>query len=221
VSRIAAFFDLDGTLLSINSGRLWVALERRLGRISRVKYAEALVYLVAYRLNRIDMGSVMRRALAIYRGEPEAEVRQKTRRWYLDEVAPKVAPGAYAVLDAHRAAGHRLVLLTSSSLYESEIASEHLGLDDYLCAPYEVADGLFTGEPVLPLCYGAGKVHYAEQYAKQHQVDLSESFFYTDSASDLPMLLRVGHPRVVNPDPGLRRAARKRNWRVIDWGRPG
>ncbi len=184
------------------------------------KHVKALFYLAAYRLNRIDMVSVMREALGTYRGLSEAGVREKTRRWYLDEVAPKVAPGAYDALAMHRAQGHRLVLLTSSSTYESEVAVEHLGLDDFLCAPYEVRDGLFTGEPILPLSYGAGKVHYAESYARRHGIDLDASYFYTDSGSDLPMLLRVGHPRIVNPDLSLRREARRRRWPVLVWGRP-
>ncbi|PIE18688.1 MAG: HAD-IB family hydrolase [Proteobacteria bacterium] len=220
MSNTAAFFDLDGTLLSVNSGRLWVAFERRLGRITGAKYAEALLYFALYRLDRIDMHAVLRKALSVYEGEREEVLRARTRRWYLDEVAPKVAPGAYPVLDAHRAAGHRLVLLTSSSVYESEIATEHLGLDDYLAATYEVVDGCFTGEPSLPLCYGAGKVHFAEDYARRHDVDLATSFFYTDSVTDIPMLQRVGQPRVVNPDLGLRWAARRQGWRILDWGRP-
>lgn len=217
--RPAAFLDLDGTLLGVNSGRLWVQFERRLGRISRRTYAEAMLYLVAYHLNRIDMDRVMRKALSSYRGESEAGVREKTRRWYLDEVAPRVAKGAASVLAQHRGQGHDLVLLTSSSVYESEIACEHMGLDGFICTRYEVAAGAFTGEPVLPVCYGAGKVELAERYARAHAIDLERSYFYSDSGSDLPMLERVAHPRVVNPDPTLRRAALARGWPVLDWSR--
>lgn len=216
---VAAFFDLDGTLLSVNSGTLWIRRERRLGRLSRRQYAEALAYLIAYKLNTIDMVAAMRKALSTVKGQPEAELREWTHRWYLDEVAPLVAPGGRHALHDHRLAGHRLVLLTSSSPYEAEIACRHLALDDFLCSRYEVEGGVLTGEPLLPLCYGPGKVTYAERYARLHGIDLDRSYFYTDSASDIPMLARVGYPRVVNPDPPLALAARRRGWTRLDWRR--
>lgn len=217
--RVAAFFDLDGTLLSVNSGRLWVEYQRRIGRISRRDQFEAMVYLLGYRLNRIDIEHAMRRALSTVRGELEVDIREQTRAWYLDRVAPLAAPGGAEVLRRHRQAGHYLVLLTSSSPYESEIAAEHLGLDAWLCSRYQVRQGRFTGEIDHPLCYGAGKVYHAERLASTRAIDLDASYFYSDSASDLPMLERVGHPRAVNPDWGLRREARRRGWAILDWRR--
>lgn len=215
--RTAAFFDLDGTLLSVNSGALWIKRERRVGRLSLFQFLEAMGYLVAYRLNSIDMEKATRRALQTIKGEREDTVRAWTRQWYAEEVAPKVAPGAWAALDEHREAGHALVLLTSSSPYAAELAGQQLRLDACISSRYEVRDGVFTGEPLSPLCYGAGKVAYAARYAQQHDVDLGHSYFYSDSATDLPMLWRVGHPRVVNPNAALRRVARRHGWPILDW----
>jgi len=82
---------------------------------------------------------------------------------------------------------------------------------------YEVNDGRLTGEVIKPLCYGEGKVHYAEVLAAADGIDLDGSWFYTDSFTDLPMLERVGNPRIVNPDPRLRRLARQRDWPILDW----
>ena len=110
-----------------------------------------------------------------------------------------------------------LVLLTSSSMYESEAATEHFDLEHFLCTRYEVHDGVFTGDVVRPICYGKGKVIHAQYFAARHDLDLGQSFFYTDSFSDLPMLRRVGHPRVVNPDLRLRVAALAAGWTVLDW----
>ena len=78
-----------------------------------------------------------------------------------------------------------------------------------------VRDGLFTGEAVRPLCYGAGKVHWVRELAERHGVDLASSYFYTDSVTDLPVLEPVGHPRIVNPDVPLRRVARRRGWPIL------
>jgi HAD superfamily hydrolase (TIGR01490 family) len=215
--KTTAFFDLDKTLLPVNSGALWMKRERRLGRISFLQLVQGTFYLLAYKFGVIDMEKVMVKALRTVRGLPEETVRAWTRDWFREEVVPHVAPGARAVLDDHRGRGHPLVLLTSSSPYESEIASEHFGLDAYISTRYEVADGRFTGDVVRPVCYGQGKVTLAEVYARENDVDLDASFFYTDSLSDLPMLERVGHPRVVHPDPRLGRLARRRGWVILDW----
>lgn len=218
MTKAAAFFDLDLTLLTVNSGHLWMARERRMGRLSLRNTVEAFFKFIAYRLSIIDMEDAMRKALALYVGETEEDLDRWTREWYEDEVAHTVAPGAHQVLQHHRDRGHPLVLHTSSSLYLSRVVSKQLDLDDYICSRYEVgADGRFTGEPVFPLCYGAGKVTLAERWAAEAGVDLSRSYFYSDSYTDLPMLQRVGQPRVVNPDMRLKRYARKRGWTVLDW----
>lgn len=215
--KAAAFFDLDGTLLAVNSGGLWARRQRDLGRISRLQYLQAIGYLIAYRLHGIDIVDVTRKALLTVKGKREEDVAAETERWYLDEVAPRAAPGAWPAIEAHRQEGHLLVLLTSSSPYESAVATEHFALDAPLSSSYEVVDGVFTGEPKLPLCYGEGKIHYAERFALERSVDLDESYFYSDSSSDLPMLARVGNPRAVNPDPWLRLQAIRRGWPILDW----
>jgi HAD superfamily hydrolase (TIGR01490 family) len=217
--RRAAFFDLDGTLLTVNSGALWMKRERRHGRINLRQLALGTFYLFAYKFHAIDIEHVTVKALETVKGLREDTVRAWTRQWFFEEVVPRVAPGAGRVLAAHRDEGDLLVLLTSSSLYESEVATEHLGLDAFLCTRYEVKDGLFTGDVVRPICYGEGKIAHAERFAAEHDVDLTRSAFYSDSFSDLPMLRRVGHPRVVNPDVRLRLTALRAGWPVLDWRR--
>jgi HAD superfamily hydrolase (TIGR01490 family) len=214
---IAAFFDLDLTLLTVNSGSLWIRRERRLGRLSLRQVTEGMVLLAGYRLNLVDIEASIRKALAVYRGQAEEAIRAWTKEWYHQEVAHLVSTDARAALEEHREAGHRLVLLTSSSPYVSAAVTEHLGLDAWISSTYEVRDGLLTGEPVLPLCYGPGKVAHAEAYAARERIDLTQSCFYTDSYSDLAMLLCVGQPRAVNPDLRLRLYARWRGWPVLEW----
>lgn len=218
--RVAAFFDLDGTLLAANSGSLWLQRERRMGRVTTWQTLQAVGFLAAYNLGVVNIEEAMRQALQTVKGEREEDVREWTRVWFEQEVVPRhEAPGARPTLAAHRARGHRLVLLTSSSPYESPLAARYFGLDDCLSSRYEVVNGRFTGEPVLPLCYGRGKVILAEGFAAREGLDLSRSYFYSDSNTDLPMLRRVGRPRVVNPDLRLRLEARRRGWVVLDWSR--
>lgn len=218
--RTAAFFDLDGTLLTVNSAKLWVRRERRLNRVRKRDMAQAALLLGGYSLGILDMEWALRKALAPLRGKPEEEIRAETHTWWREDVRPFIAPGGRAVLDDHRRRGDLLVLLTSSSRYASEMAREEFGLDHCLFQKYEVRDGLFTGQPLLPICYAAGKVEVAEEWARSAGVDLAQSSFYSDSATDIPMLARVGHPFAVNPDPRLRLTARLRRWPRLDW-RPG
>jgi len=216
-SNIGAFFDLDGTLLTVNSGKLWMISERREGRLHRQHIATAVVFFAAYRIGMIDMRMAMRRALSTVEGLAEETIRDRTAAWYEREVKQHAAPGAWPVIAGHREQGHRLVLLTSSSPYEAGVACEHFGLEFPISMRYEVRDGRFTGEVCQPMCYGAGKVALAERFAAEHDIDLDRSFFYSDSITDLPMLERVGRPVAVDPDPRLRLAAWWRRWPVVNW----
>ncbi len=216
-SNTAAFFDLDGTLLSVNSTTLWIRRELKSGRISRFQYLQGLGFLLAYKFGIVNMDHVMQKALGTIRGMQEDTIIEWTRDWYHKEVRHFKAPGAQPVIDTHRRLGHKLVLLTSSSPYEAEFACRDFDLDHYLSSRYEVQNGLFTGDLVRPLCYGRGKVDLAEEYARTECIDLDKSFFYTDSYTDLPMLQRVGNPYVVHPDPRLKLKAKANGWPILDW----
>jgi HAD superfamily hydrolase (TIGR01490 family) len=215
--RRAAFFDLDGTLLTANSANLWVKRERRLGKITAWQLARVALWMGGHKIGFLDMESALREALATLRGVSEQSIREQTAEWWHAEVRPHVAPGARAVLERHRQEGDQLVLLTSSSRYASEMAIREFRLDAAIFQIYEVKDGLFTGEPLRPICYGPGKVEAAEAFAREHGIDLAASSFYSDSSTDVPMLERVGKPFAVHPDPRLSVIARRRGWPVVDW----
>lgn len=215
--RVAAFFDLDWTLLTINSAVSWTRYELREGRFTRRAYYKSLIYLLRYRMHRIDIDTVMREALSTIKGERETVLTERIEKWYAMEVAHRFAQEALNMIESHRNAGHLLVLLSSVSSYQAHLVCRQLKLDAALASRYETRDGMFTGEPLRPICFGEGKCAYAEQFATGQRVDLARSFFYSDSISDLPMFLRVGYPRPVNPDRQLRRYARHVGWPVLSW----
>ncbi|MCP4809369.1 MAG: HAD-IB family hydrolase [Proteobacteria bacterium] len=215
-----AFFDLDLTLLSRNSGSMWVRSELRDGFISPWMALRAASWILRYQLGMAEMEYALLEAVKTLEGDDEATVRDRTHRFYDREVAHLYRPGGLAALERHRRAGDRLVLLTSSSNYMSEKAQEQLGLDDILCNRFQVRDGVFTGLPEGDLCFGQGKLAHASRLAAAAGADLGDCHFYTDSTSDLSVLDVVGHPVVIHPDPRLRRIASARGWRREDWGEP-
>jgi HAD superfamily hydrolase (TIGR01490 family) len=217
-TAVVAFFDLDWTILRANSGASWMRRWYRDGRLSTWQFLKAVGYVLGYRANLVDMHEAQRKALQLIAGRTEVELCREIRQWFVEEMADEVAPGALHTIEAHRRLGHGLVLLTSVSNYEAEIAAETYGFDDYLSCRYELKDGVFTGSTLLPLCYGDGKLIHAERYARRECIDLGQCYFYTDSWSDLLMLQRVGYPRVVNPDPQLRLTAWRRKWPILAWG---
>jgi HAD superfamily hydrolase (TIGR01490 family) len=214
----AAFFDMDRTLLRCNSGTLWIKYLRRRGEISRLKMLQALGWIAQYKLAILDMESVTGRVTATMAGERERDIVEKCLAFTETEILSQVAPAARERIAWHRARGHVIAILSSSTPYVTEPLARHLDIPHVLCTRLHVdGAGRFIGTHVRPACYGAGKVHWAEEFARREGVDLDASFFYTDSFSDLPMLERVGVRRVINPDTRLRRHARRVGWSVEEW----
>ena len=216
-TKTAAFFDFDETLIADNSAKLWLKHLWRTDQIGPLKVARSLFWLLRYKLAVIDMNDISRFALKDLEGIDEQRLREEVHQWYREHVRPRFYTQAIELVEHHRNLGHTLVLLTAASPYISECVVADLKLHETLCTRIEVAEGLFTGRPVEPLCYGEGKVFWAEQLANKLQISLGQSYFYTDSFTDLPMLKQVGNPVATNPDPRLRRFATRHNITVLDF----
>ena len=217
----AAFFDMDHTVLAVNSGTEWMRYLRRRGEITRLGMVRALGWALRYRLGVLDMPTLSRRLVAPMAGQDEATLAAACGAWVEAEIRHAIVRRAIETLDRHRAAGDRVVLLTSSTPYVSEPIARVLGIADVICSRLEVAGGRFTGRVIEPICYGTGKVTLAELWAQREGIDLAASAFYTDSVADLPMLERVGRPVAVDPDLRLGRIAARRAWPIERWARDG
>jgi HAD superfamily hydrolase (TIGR01490 family) len=216
-----AFFDLDRTLISINSGQLWIRRELALGHLSRRKAAQAAVWIAQYSLGLARLEETVERAIEAIRGSSGEAFDARTESFYQRQVRPAVRPGALLAIDAHRRSRDRLVMLTSSSNYLADRAARDLGFEEVWCNRLEVGeDGLHTGRTTEGVCFGRGKLTAAHRAAERHGTLLAACTFYTDSYADLPVMEVVGRPVAVNPDLRLRRKAWRRGWEIVDWGRP-
>ena len=220
MSRVGAFFDVDRTIVSCNTGRLFLRDLRRRGEISFFRMLRALGWMAKYHLSLIDLQWVATRLAGEMAGRLEREFADHCRRLVEEEILPLVVPGAREKIAKHRAEGHVLAILSTSPCYITEPLAEVLGIDEVISTRFEIEGGLFTGRLLGPACVGKGKVHWAEDLVARKQLDLAQSWFYTDSYTDMPMLERVGNKVVVNPDPRLRRVAKRRGWPVQDWRQP-
>jgi HAD superfamily hydrolase (TIGR01490 family) len=218
--RIGAFFDVDRTLVACNTGRLFLRDLRRRGEISLLRAIRAMGWMAKYHLSLIDLQVIAAKVAEQMRGRSENEFAERCRRWVEDDVLPLVVPGALRQIEHHRSEGHVLAVLSSSPTYVTAPLAKTLGIDHVLSTTFEVESGMFTGRLIGPACVGSGKIHWAESLGASHELDLDQSWFYTDSYTDMPMLERVGNRVIVNPDPRLRLAAKKRGWPIQDWFKP-
>ena len=213
---VAAFFDMDNTLLRVETGMSWVRFLYHRGELPPRMVAKAVYWSTLYKLAVLDMDAVFTRLALDLRGDSEAEMIAKCEIWHRDHVAPAVAPAARVAVEHHRQAGHLIVLATGSTQYAARPVARGVGIDHVLSSELEVDAGTFTGRPSA-LCFGRHKVTLAEAWAARHGVDLGASFFYSDSYNDLPMLERVGTAIAINPDGRLRRHARRHGWAIYNW----
>ena len=213
---VAAFFDMDNTLLTVDTGISYTKFLYRRGELGKRMVAKVAYWSTLYRLALLDMETVFTRLCEDMRGDSEAEMIAKCDIWYREHVAPFVAPAARVALAHHRQAGHTVVLATGSTVYAARPVAGGVGIEHVLATELEVEAGTFTGKP-RALCFGQHKVALAEKWAAAHGIDLTRSYFYSDSFNDLPLLERVGTPIAVNADTRLLRHAKRRGWATPRW----
>jgi HAD superfamily hydrolase (TIGR01490 family) len=140
----------------------------------------------------------------------------------LARVLPRIYPGMLDLAHEHQDAGRQAYIITAASKELAEILAHVLMLDGGIGSQFsEVRDGVYTGRPAGLFIYGDEKALAIQQLAAREGISLEESYAYSDSASDLPMLRAVGHPVVVNPDRELLSVARQEGWDVLRFDRLG
>lgn len=212
--QIGAFFDLDRTLIEGFSAREF-AQERILSRqmSSReilAQFAGVLVYAIGNR-NFASLAAVSAQGVD---GTPEAVFAELGEEVFTKHLADKIYPESRALVQAHFAKGHTVAIISAATPYQVEPVARELGIEHVMCTRLEVKNGRFTGKIVDPACWGDGKAVAARELAAKLNLDLDQSYFYTDSAEDMPLLDIVGKPRPLNPDEELDKVALERGWPI-------
>src|SRR6185436_12979780 len=154
---IAAFFDMDNTLLTVDTGLSYTRFLYRRGELAPTMLAKVVYWATLYKLTVLDMESVFMKVCLDLRGDSEADMIAKCDVWYREHVAPEVVPAALVAVEHHRQAGHVVVLATGSTQYAARPVARGLGIEHVLSSELEVEGGVFTGRPA-GFCFGQHKV---------------------------------------------------------------
>jgi HAD superfamily hydrolase (TIGR01490 family) len=221
VLRGAAFFDLDKTLIEGSSAIHFARASYRAGVMSRAQLARDLWANVKYRLEgSTDEGTEMLRdrVLEAIAGQRVVDLARLTPD-VLAGILPRVYPEMLREAYGHQDAGRPAYIVTAASQEMAEMMAHVLIFDGGVGMRSEITDGRYTGRPDGPFTYRDGKAEAIRQMAEREGIALAESYAYSDSESDLPMLRLVGNPVAVNPDTELTRVAREEGWRIITFDR--
>jgi len=222
--RIGAFFDLDGTLVAGFSAVEFLRDGLLSGRMGAGDFGQALATATRFQMGQISFSAFVAGTAGALAGSTEDDFREVGERIFRDRLAAAIYPESRALVEAHQRKGHTVCVVSAATPYQIEPLARDMGIEHILCTRLEVKKGVFTGEVLRPTVYGEGKADAARAFARRHKVRIKESWFYTDSDEDLPLLDIVGRPRPLNPNRRLREIAVKRGWparRFHSRGTPG
>jgi HAD superfamily hydrolase (TIGR01490 family) len=151
-----------------------------------------------------------------YKGESQDRLRFFAAELFEDVLKPAVYPGAFELIEKSRSLGLRQVVVTGALDISVKPLMQYLGIKDYVANHLEFVNGIATGRLLPPMIAAATKASWMRAFAEREGISLSDSYAYSDSMSDLPMLSVVGHPAVVNPDMRLRQTALHHDWPILN-----
>ncbi|PRY55635.1 1-acyl-sn-glycerol-3-phosphate acyltransferase [Knoellia remsis] len=212
----AAFFDLDRTILRGGTGPHLSQAMLDLGLVPRELPGQKALFTIFDVLGEtLPSIALARQATVVARGKDATSFDQAALN-AAEVIAELIHPFALALIEQHHAEGRRVVMATTTPKHLIAPLADRLGFDDVIATRYGTReDGRFDGSIRGPFVWSTGKLAAVRHYAERHDIDLAESFAYSDSIYDVPLLEAVGRPAAVNPDPRLTLYAVARRWPIV------
>jgi len=211
-----AIFDLDNTLLSIDSDHAWGEFLLEQGAVDPVAYREANERFMAdYNAGTLDMAAFLEMALKPLADNSPEQLAAWHQQFMASKIEPHILPKAEELLARHRTKGDTLLIITATNRFITGPIAERLGVDDLIAVEPEMIDGRYTGRVDGVPSYREGKVTRLQAWLEAQDLTMDGAWFYSDSHNDLPLLEKVDHPVAVDPDDTLRQVAEERNWRIM------
>ena len=224
VKRGAAFFDLDRTLMAGSSGMHFGRAAFRTGMVRRRQLMRWGIDHLRFRLQGSTdekTEALLAEIKVLLAGVPGRDIARMAPD-LLAGLLPRIYPQMIDEVRSHQDAGRATFIVSAAGNELVSLLAQVLDMEGGIGTSYELdVAGLLTGDLDGPFMYGEGKVAAMRDFASEHEIDLGESWAYSDSASDLPMLRAVGNPVAVNPDDELAAVARVEGWRVMRFEKLG
>ncbi|GAA3158795.1 hypothetical protein GCM10010531_07690 [Blastococcus jejuensis] len=212
--RIGAFFDFDGTVIDGYSLAAFARHHLRSLHVTPTALGELLLTGLRGVTTEHDFEKFTTAGMRAWAGRSEDELVELGERLFVQGIAGSLYPEAWRLIAAHVRAGHTVVLASSATRFQVEPAARALGVEHVLVSPVEIVDGVCTGRPGGGLLWRAGKAAAVRSFAEEHDIDLAQSFAYSNGDEDVPFLRTVGRARALNPGRGLVAAARHYSWPI-------
>lgn len=213
-----ALFDLDHTLLDGDTNELWISYLVEQGHAAEDTMARQNAFMVQYSLEQLDIDEYLRFHLGILSARSLDAWDPITTRFLQDVILPRLSPDGLSVLEAHRRDGHRMAIVSATHSFLSGAIGDAIGME--VIAPVvEIQDGQVTGRILGLPAFREKKVARVEAWlgCSLGSDAARESYFYSDSVNDLPLLEAVSNPVAVNPDDKLAQVASQRGWPQLSW----
>ncbi|WP_296324032.1 HAD-IB family hydrolase [Winogradskyella sp.] len=213
-SHIAAFFDLDRTLIDDFSAKKFVQSRVLSGKTTATELLSQFATILLYAIGNRDFEILTRLSAIGVKGIKEKEFTELGKAVYKKHLAHTIYPESRELIKSHIEKGHRVVIISAATIYQIKPIAKELGVEDIYCTEMEVIKGKFTGK-ITEMCWGEGKANAGRKFAKENNIDLAKSYFYTDSFDDYPLLDIVGNPYATNPDDRLSQVAFESGWPIL------
>lgn len=211
-----AIFDLDNTLLGLDSDHAWGEFLVQLGVVDKDEYQRANDhFLQQYQQGGLNINEFLNFALQPLAAHSKAQLDSWHEQFMAQIIEPARLAKADQLLQKHRAQGDYLLIITATNSFVTAPIAKSLGVDDLLATDPEFVNGRYTGKVAGTPCFQAGKVARLEQWLAHNEHNLTGSYFYSDSHNDLPLLEQVDYPVAVDPDATLAEAATARGWPIM------
>jgi HAD superfamily hydrolase (TIGR01490 family) len=212
--RVGAFFDFDGTVIDGYSLAAFARHHLRSLHVTPADLGQLLLTGLRGVTTEEDFEKFTVAGMKAWAGRSEDELVELGERLFVQGIAGSLYPEAWRLVTAHLQAGHTVVLASSATRFQVEPAASALGVEHILVSPVEIDEGICTGRPGGPLLWRAGKATAVHSFAAEHDIDLAQSFAYSNGDEDVPFLRTVGRARALNPGSGLASAARHYSWPI-------
>jgi putative phosphoserine phosphatase / 1-acylglycerol-3-phosphate O-acyltransferase len=214
--RIAALFDYDGTVIEGYSAEAFFRQRLRSLDVGPIELARILLAAVKGLETEEDFAEFLDVTLAALKGHTMDEMVELGEKLFKYQIAGKLYPEVWRIVEAHHAMGHTVVLASSATHFQVDPMAREVGAHHVVCTELEVEEGVLTGRTQGTPRWGGGKARGVQELARMQRLDLARSFAYANGNEDVPFLESVGNPVAVNPGSVLRKTASHRGWPVLD-----